>query len=228
MIDRIILVILIGFAIIGYKRGLIQSLITLCSSVVALVLSFAGYPILNMILKRSPLYSSIYTGVFTKVESIDFGKGIQTQGNAIVSKMTWLPEFLTEQIKNNNNTAMYEVLGVTSIQEYVSTYVTNMIISLSAILLTWFLVKIILVVVLSIIGGVIEHLPIISSFNRGGGFLFGLIKGLFTLSVIGLIIPLVITLPAFQEWAQVIETSVITKWLYENNLILLAYHYFVI
>lgn len=227
MIDMIILLILIIFAIVGYKKGLIQSVITLCSSIVALVLSFVVYPALNMILKITPLYTNIYNGVFTKVESIDFGKGIQTQGNAIVNNITWLPEFLTEQIKNNNNTAMYEALGVTNIQEYVSTYVANMINSLIAILLTWFLLKIILVAVLRLIGSIIEHIPVVSSFNRGGGFILGLIKGLLTLSIIGLIIPLFITLPASQELSQAIEASTITKWLYDNNLILLIYHYLI-
>ena len=227
MIDLIVILILIIFAIIGYKRGLIQSIITLCSSIVALVLSFIVYPIINMLLKLTPLYTSIYEGVFKKVEGIDFGKGIQSQGNAIIENITWLPKFLTMQIKNNNNTAMYELLGVKTIQEYVSMYIANMIISMLAILITWFLLKVILVAVLRMLGSIIEHLPIISSFNHGGGLLFGLVKGILTLSVIGLIIPLFITLPVFQDISQSIESSGLTKWMYDNNFILLIYNYFI-
>lgn len=227
MIDLIVILILIIFAGVGYKRGLIQSVITLCSSVIALVLSFIVYPALNMLLKLSPLYTSVYTGVFTKIEVIEFGKGIQTQGNAIIDNITWLPGFLTEQIKNNNNTAMYEFLGVGTIQEYISTYITNIIISLIAILITWFLLKVVLITILRILGGMIEHLPVISSFNRAGGFVFGLTKGLLTLSVIGLIIPMMLALPVFQSISQSIQASLVTKWLYDNNFILLIYHYLV-
>lgn len=227
MIDLIVILILIIFAVIGYKKGLIQSAITLCSSIVALVLSFIVYPALNMILKLTPMYTSIYEGVFKKIEAIDFGKGIQSQGNAIVENITWLPEFLTMQIKNNNNTAMYELLGVKTIQEYISIYIANMIISMIAILITWFLLKVILVGVLRMLGSIIEHLPVISSFNHCSGLIFGLVKGILTLSVIGLIIPLFITVPAFQDISQSIEASILTRWLYDNNFILMIYNYFI-
>ena len=227
MIDLIVILILVIFAVIGYKRGLIRSAITLCSSIVALVLSFVVYPAINMMLKLTPMYTSIYEGVFKKIEAIDFGRGIQSQGNAIVENITWLPEFLTIQIKNNNNTAMYELLGVKTIQEYISMYIANMIVSLIAILITWFLLKVILGTVLRMLGSIIEHLPVISSFNHGSGLIFGLVKGIVTLSVIGLIIPLFITLPAFQNISQSIETSVLTKWMYDNNFILMIYNYFI-
>ena len=180
-----------------------------------------------MFLKLTPLYTSVYEGVFKKIEAINFGKGIQSQGEAILENITWLPQFLTLQIKNNNNTAMYELLGVKTIQEYISIYITNMIVSLIAILITWFLLKIVLVVVLRALGSIIEHLPVISSFNRGGGLIFGLVKGVLTLSVIGLIIPVFITLPAFQDISQSIEASILTKWMYDNNFILLIYHYLI-
>ena len=227
MIDLIVILILIIFVVIGYKKGLIRSAITLCSSIVALVLSFIVYPAINMILKLTPMYTSIYEGVFKKIEAIDFGKGIQSQGNAIVENITWLPEFLTMQIKNNNNTAMYELLGVKTIQEYISIYIANMIISMIAILITWFLLKVILVAVLRMLGSIIEHLPVISSFNHVSGLIFGLVKGILTLSVIGLIIPLFITVPAFQDISQSIEASILTKWLYDNNFILMIYNYFI-
>lgn len=227
MIDLIVILILVIFAVIGYKRGLIRSVITLCSSIVALVLSFVVYPAINMMLKLTPMYTSIYEGVFKKIEAIDFGKGIQSQGNAIVENITWLPEFLTMQIKNNNNTAMYELLGVKTIQEYISIYIANMIVSMIAILITWFLLKVILGAVLRMLGGIIEHLPVISSFNHGSGLIFGLLKGIVTISVIGLIIPLFITLPAFQNISQSIEASILTKWMYDNNFILMIYNYFI-
>lgn len=227
MIDLIVILILVIFAVIGYKRGLIRSAITLCSSIVALVLSFVVYPAINMMLKLTPMYTSIYEGVFKKIEAIDFGRGIQSQGNAIVENITWLPEFLTIQIKNNNNTAMYELLGVKTIQEYISMYIANMIVSLIAILITWFLLKVILGTILRMVGSIIEHLPVISSFNHGSGLIFGLLKGIVTLSVIGLIIPLFITLPAFQNISQNIEASILTKWMYDNNFILMLYNYFI-
>ena len=143
MIDIVILIMMLFFVIIGYKKGLIKELITLAGSIMALLMAFVIYPAINSILKVTALYTIIYTGVFEKVQNINFGKGLQSQGNAIIENITWLPKVLTEQIRDNNNSAMYEVLGVHTLHEYISTYITNMIISMLAILITWFLIKIV-------------------------------------------------------------------------------------
>lgn len=227
MIDLIVILVVVIFAIVGYKKGLIRSITTLCSSIVALALSFIIYPAINMILKLTPIYTSIYQGVFKKIEIIDFGKGIQSQGNAILENITWLPDFLTMQIKNNNNTAMYELLGVKTIQEYISSYITHMIVNMLALLITWFLLKVVLGAVFRILGSVVEQLPVVSNLNRGIGLIFGLLKAIITLSIIGLIVPVLITNPGFQNISQSIESSILSKWLYDNNFILMIYNYFI-
>ncbi|MBP3889296.1 MAG: CvpA family protein [Cellulosilyticum sp.] len=227
MIDLIILVIILIFALIGYKKGLIKEIITLVSSIMALVVAFIIYPAINAILKVTALYTVIYSGVLEKVQIIDFGKGLQSQGKAIIENITWLPSYLTEQIASNNNTAMYEMLGVHTIQEYISTYITDMIIGLIAILVTWFLIKVALVWVLRIMGSIIEHLPIISGFNHIGGLIVGIFKGALTLSIIVLIVPLFITIPSLSHIGESLEMSYLVRWFYENNLVIWLYNYFI-
>lgn len=228
MTDAIVIAILLIFALVGYKKGLIRSALSLVSTGVALILSFIVYPLVNMLLKVTPIYIGIYEGTLKKVEAIDFGKGLQTQGNAILTNMNWLPQIVTEQVRSNNNAAMYEMLGVRTLQEYIATYVTNMIISLLAILITWFIIKVLLAGGLRAMGGIIEHLPVISTFNRGGGFIFGILKGVVTLSLIGLIIPVFINYPFFQMLSEAIDGSTLTKWLYDNNFILLIYNHYLV
>lgn len=226
MVDLVILIIMLLFIAIGAQRGLIRTLITLGSSIAALILSLMVYPVINGILKLTALYTTIYTGVLEKVRGIDFGRGIQSQGNAITENITWLPGFLTEQIKNNNNTAMYEILGVHTIQEYISTYVTNMIISMIAILVTWFLIKVVLMGALRVMGSVVEQLPVISSFNKMGGAIVGLIKGILTLSIIALVMPTFITIPSLNELGQMLQESFLVQYLYNHNLVIWLYNYF--
>ena len=227
MIDGIIVLVIIVFGVMGYKKGLFQSITTLCSSILALVLSFIIYPAINTMIKLTPIYTSIYNGVFKKIEVIEFGKGIQSQGSAILENITWLPQFLTVQIKDNNNTAMYELLGAKTIQEYVSSYITNMIISIIAIVITWLLLKIVLTTVFKLLGSIVESLPIVSNLNSGIGLILGLVKGVLMLSIISLLIPLFITIPSFQYVSQSIEGSILAKWFYENNFILMIYNYFI-
>ena len=226
MIDIVILIMMLFFVIIGYKKGLIKELITLAGSIMALLMAFVIYPAINSILKVTALYTIIYTGVFEKVQNINFGKGLQSQGNAIIENITWLPKVLTEQIRDNNNSAMYEVLGVHTLHEYISTYITNMIISMLAILITWFLIKIVLIGALKKLGNIVEHLPVISQFNQLGGGLVGALKGLLTLSIIMLIIPIIVANPNLSDIGMKLEASYFVQWIYKHNLVIWLYNYY--
>ena len=228
MIDIIVCLILLVFGLIGYKKGLVRSALTLVSSVASLLVAFIGYPIIKAILKVTPICTMIYEGILDKVSGIDFGVGVQSQANAILEKVNWVPQVITEQIKNNNNAAMYEFLGVENLHQYIAMYLTNLVLGLLAIIIGWFIIRVVMASILKILSGIVEHLPVISSFNRGGGLLLGILKGVLTLSIIGLIMPLFASYPSFQELYQSIEASYITKWLYENNFILLIYNYFVL
>lgn len=225
MLDLCIIIIISIFAIVGYKRGFIKSALTLGSSIIALALSFVVYPIMEMLLKVTPIYTWIYQVVSSKIEGITFGGGLQSQGEAITKNITWIPSILVEQVKENNNTAMYDLLGATNIKEYISLYITKMLIGMLALLLTWLVLKIVLAVVIKLLAGIVEHLPIISGVNKQGGLCLGVLKGILILSIIGLIIPILIEIPIIQSIYSEIQSSYVTKWLYENNLIIIIYNY---
>lgn len=220
MLDISIVIILLLFTIIGYQRGLVRSAISLVSSVLSFVLSLMIYPLINTLLKGTPLYTSLYEGILSKVETIEFKEGV------LIEQLNWLPTIITEQVQNNNNARMYETLGVKTLPEYIATYVTYIVISLLAILITWLLIKIVLVGGLKILSDIVESLPIISTVNRGGGLVFGLIKGLLTLSIIALILPFFMSYPFFEVVNKSIEQSILAQYLYDNNLIIQICHYF--
>lgn len=225
MLDLSVIIVVSIFGIVGYKRGFIKSVLTFATSIIALVLSFIVYPMMTMLLRITPVYTWIYQAISKKVEDISFGGGLQSQGDAITKNITWMPNILVEQVKNNNNTAMYDLLGATNIREYISLYVTQMLIGMLALFLTWVVLKIILTTVIKLLSGIIEHLPIISTFNKQGGLCLGIIKGILMLSIVGLIIPILIEIPSIQSIYLEIQSSYLSKWLYENNLIIMVYNY---
>lgn len=227
MVDLIIMIVMLFFALVGYKKGLIDTIITLTSSIISLIVAFVVYPMVNTILKMTVVYTMIYSGVLEKVQAIEFGKGLQSQGSAIMENINWLPKFLTQQVASNNNTAMYEMLGVHTIQEYVSTYITNMIVGMLALLITWVLIKVVLRSGLKVLGSIVEHLPIISSFNHFGGLIVGILKGVLTLSIIALIVPIVITNPNLTDIGTALQSSYLTSWFYEHNLVIWIYNSFI-
>lgn len=223
MLDIIILGLLLIFAIVGSRRGLIDAVLTFLSSLGALILSFIVYPLVNAILKLTPLYTHINEWVSDKVSTINFGTGVQSQGNAIVKNLTWLPEFISETLVKNNNTEVYKVLGVQNIIDYVSVSITNIIVAMLALLITWLILKIILIGSLRMVGNMVAKLPVISSLNKLGGFCIGFIKGLLTLWIVVLIIPCIIATTSYQGVETYIQGSILFKWLYENNLVLFVF-----
>lgn len=226
MLDLVIIIIMLIFALVGYKRGLLDAIMSLVGSVGSLVLAFIVYPTVNVVLKLTPLYSWINEWVENKMSAINFGTGIQTQGNAITEKITWLPKFISEELVRNNNTEVYEMLGVKNIVDYVSVSISNIIIAMIALLVTWILLKVIFTGSLRTIGKMIANLPIISNLNRLGGGIVGIIKGLLTLWIVGLIVPFIMTIPSYEVIGTYIETSVVTKWIYDNNLVIMIFNHF--
>lgn len=228
MVDLILVIMILIFAWAGYYKGLIKALITLTSSVVALALSLIIYPMINQILRLTALYTNIYNGVYDKVRGIDFGKGLQTQGNAITENITWIPKPLIEQIVRDNNQSVYEMLGVSTLMDYISTYITDIIIALISIVITWFIIKVVLVWVLRVIGGIVEHMPVISGMNRLGGFVVGGIKGILTLCIITLLVPVFITIPSLNELGKTLQSAFLVQWFYEHNWVIWLYNQFIL
>lgn len=219
MIDIIVIVTLIIFAKAGYRNGLVRSLLTFISSILALVGSFLIVPSVTEFLKATSMYNWISNTISSKVGQITFSGGIQSQGEAISNNITWLPEILTEQIKLDNNSAMYDALGANNITEYVSLYISEMVLGLVAVVVTWIVFKIIIEMAITVVAATIEHLPIIGTLNSYGGLVVGLMKGVLMFSIIGLIIPFISGIPGFEGIIPFVQDSTVTKYMYENNLI---------
>ena len=77
----------------------------------------------------------------------------------------------------------------------------------------------IIIVFLKFLTNSIANLPIIKQFNELGGVLYGLIKGLIIIYVILTILFFVVSINGNGIISNAIENSYITKFLYENNII---------
>ena len=221
MLDVVILIILLLFAIAGSKRGIISTVMAFLSTLGALILAFIVYPVVNMILKLTPIYVRIHDKVAEKISGIDFGTTIQAQNNVIKNSLDWLPNFVGEVLIQNNSETAYQTLGVQNIIDYISLSVTNIIVALIALLITWIVLKCILVGGITRFGKMVANLPVISSIDHIGGFALGIIKGLITLWIISLILPLVMT--SIGSIDTYIEGTTLCKWLYENNFVLMIF-----
>ena len=219
----IALVILIAGALTGLARGLVKSVFATFSLIVAVVLAFQMMPYGTKLLKETPVYTSINSSVSDVIEekiqvSMD---GVSGQMAAIEAME--LPDFLKNLLKTNNNSQMYDALGVARFTDYISGYITCLVLNGISLLVSFLVIYIILRIVGCCLD-MLSKVPVVNGLNRFGGLCFGLLNGAAFLWLACI----VVTIFSAASWGQYIfeqiNDSVILSFIYNNNylLVLLA------
>ncbi len=208
--DYLILIIVLAIiglsAFYGYKKGMVRILL----SMVALLVTFVIAAILTV-----PV-----SGILKAVTPID--EGIADS----VSKLVEENEVVNaEAIGNLNLPEQIEKVLVKGAEaaadgfnEYIVTTVTDLLVKA----ITFFALIIIVYIVVRIIINILDFiakLPIINTFNKGGGLLIGLAQGLLIVWIGFLIVTAFANEPWAQETLAQINANELLTFLYNNNLI---------
>ena len=199
LIDLIIIGIIILFTFIGYKRGLVKIAFSLCTFIIALVISLILYrPVSTLIIDN--------TEIDEKIE------------NTIIENI--LPEGLAKTDKVELEGDVYHALlkeGKYSIEGIAETFSTK-IIETIVLLLIFILAKIVLRFV-TILADLIAKLPLLNTFNHLGGIIFGFLQGcliiLVTFCLISLFAPMI-----DEGFIDNINNSKLGSIIYQHNILL--------
>lgn len=212
MIDVIVVVFLLICVMWGKRTGFVRSIYNMISFFVAIFIANWLRPIITSFLYKTSLYTSIYNSID---EKISFGDALtrSTQSSEITSLP--LPKTVIEKLLVNNNQVIYDKLGVTTFENYIVTSITTMLISIISMVLLF----ISMVIVIRIIGvalNLFDTVPVVKTFNGWGGAVIGGVNGLLVLWILMIIVTI------FNENALYdnVQASIVTKWLFDNNLIL--------
>ena len=130
-----------------------------------------------------------------------------------------LPEFLKNRLLENNNSTIYQELGVKSFPEYAASYIARMILKVVAFLVTFILVWILVRALMAAVD-LIGELPILGFFNHLGGAVVGAAAALLIVWLLFLIITLLYNNAIGQSCFEMIEKSSILTFLYDNNILI--------
>lgn len=169
IIDIVIVLFILASVYLGYKKGLISLGIQLLAFIISLVITLILYrPIGGIIINTTQLDENLQEMIQVNAESF-----ISEESDSEITNK------LIESAKN-------EMLPETS-----RTLAINIIYGITMIVL--FIISRICLILIKSLSDVISKLPIINQFNKLGGFLYGLLRGLFATCVILIIINLIIT-----------------------------------
>ena len=118
-----------------------------------------------------------------------------------------------------NNSEVYKALHVDTFKEYVSGYITTIVINAIAFIITYLIVTILLFAV-CIALNIISKLPIINGLNKTAGLLVGLFEGLLVIWMLCIVLTAFSSTETAQKLFEMIKESQFLSCLYDNNLLI--------
>ena len=206
ILDLIIVAIIASNIFICYKKGLVKLAVGLVAVLAAIILSVILYkPVSNLIIKN--------TGIDKKIENViieNFSADTQNGGETkYVGVIDYLEKYANDAVTKTQNEIVYETAGTMAVK------ITNII-----VLLAIFITVRAVLVLLTFVSDAITSLPLIKQCNEVGGVIYGIIKAFLIVYIILAIVFLIVLVSGNSTISDMISSSHITKFFYENNLLL--------
>lgn len=220
-VQIVVAIYLLGMILYGHYKGFIRLAVSMAALIVTLVIVHAVMPKAAVFIKENtPVYSWIAEQTRGTIESaIGIEDDIQVpakQRQAIEGLN--LPEDVKQMLLENNNSQMYEILGVNAFVEYIGDYLANMILNWIGFVVMFLAIYIFLRLIMKWLD-IMAKLPVLSGMNQIAGAILGGIQGLFFLWLVSLLL----TACANTFWAasilKQIEASPWLSFLYHYNLL---------
>lgn len=205
VLDIILVLILLISIFMGYKKGLVNVAFNILAFLMALIITFILYkPVTNLVIKN--------TDFDEKIAQIIVENGtIKEDGN--VEERSGIEGYIDKYVKDTTINATNNTV------ESLSKIVAEKVVSIIVIILL-FIVSRVLVILLKFLFNSLAELPIIKQCNEIGGLIYGVIRGVVVIYILLAIIFFIVSMNNSQFWTGLIDSSIITKMIYTNNLIL--------
>ena len=206
ILDIIIVAIIAANIFICYKKGLVKLAVGLIAVLVAIILSVILYkPVSNLIIKNTGIDKKIENAIIENF-SADTSNGEETK---YVGVIDYLEKYANDAVTKTQNEIVYETAGTMAVK------LTNII-----VLLAIFIIVRAILLVLTFVSDAITSLPLIKQCNEVGGIVYGIIKALLIVYILLAIVFLIILVSGNTTISDMISSSYITKFFYENNILL--------
>ena len=212
-------VVLLLFTGRGWWRGFLRTALGMLAVVLAVAAAVLLSPAVTRFLRTStPLYDTVHTAMAEMVgEAMDLtaGESLEAQEQALANSS--LPGVLKDTLLENNNEGMYELLGVSSFLDYISSYLTEVVVNICGVLLTFLLAFLVIRLALLVLGAV-GSLPGIHFLNQIGGGILGFLQGLVLIWIFCFVVTIFSATQWGQEVLRAIEGNSFLSMLYDGAL----------
>lgn len=218
VVDIIIIGIMLVCILLGYKKGLIRVAVNILGFFIALLIALILYtPISNFIINNTsiqPTLKEAIRGTVTSyvIKTEENEESNEVEDNSPKVMTDYINGFVEEQKQKAEQTEK-------DIINNVSETVANNLIKIAVGILVFITAKIALLFVKAL-AKVISNLPIIGSFNKLGGAIYGVLQGLLIIYILFAVLSVFAPTMENSGILEAINTSIIGKVMYNNNIIL--------
>ncbi len=206
ILDVIVVAIIALNVYLCYRKGLVNLAVGLIAVVAAIILSVIFYkPITNLIVEKTEFDEMIEN---TIVETFA-PEGVSEGQVKYVGILSMLETEIGNAVNETKNEVVYETAGA------MATKIINLIVFIGI-----FTAVRVILFALTFVADAITSLPILKQLDDVGGILYGLIKALLIIYVVLAIVSVVVSFTASTAISDAIDSSYVTKFFYNNNLLL--------
>ena len=200
ILDVIIVAIIALTVYSCYKKGLVNFAVGLIAVVAAIILSVIFYkPVTNLVIENTE-----FDEVIENTLNETFGEQVRFMGIA-----SYLETESDNLVNGTQNETQYVVASV----------MAEKVINLIVFIAIFTIVRVALFA-LTFVADAITSLPILKQLDDVGGILYGLVKALLIIYIVLAIVSLIVSFTANTAISDTIASSYVTKFFYENNVIL--------
>lgn len=214
LVDLIIISAIISSTYLGYRKGLIGVIFKLFVFAISIILVFVLYkPVSNTIINSTQIDEKIATSIYNSLSNTSLANN---------EKLSTSNTNLSEGVVNLINSLLTDSISKAHESEtltYISTELSYAFVRFASMILIFIVAKFGLLLV-KFAAEILASLPIISTFNRSGGLIYGILKGLLIVYVILAIFSLIS--PIITSWGLIsaIDNSLIGSKMYNHNIII--------
>ncbi|NCC15203.1 MAG: hypothetical protein EOM28_02475 [Clostridia bacterium] len=219
ILDGAVIIWILVFAVIGYRKGFIVEALSFLPMLAAMVAVKFLTPMAGKLLRNTPIFGSLAgsIGESLQLDAVIGNASMHTQ-TEIIQNMQ-LPDFLKDALLENNNPVIYNLLDVEGIKEYIAGFLANVCVNIVSVILVFVVVLFLARFLLKALN-LVSKLPILNFFNRFSGLLVGGAKSVFWLWLIAIGMTFLQCQVKFEPFFTALNQSVVALLLYENNILL--------
>ena len=213
LVDLVIISILISNSYWGYRRGLVSVIFKVLVFVLSLlIVSLLYKPVSNSIIDNTQLDEVLSNAIRSNLEGTTLNDGAllePTESNFSAAVVEMINSFVTEALE----LAEVDPVG------YVSIQLAHFMIRVGTMLLL-FMVSRFFLLFIRFAAELLGNLPIIKLFNKSGGLIYGIVKGILTVYLILAVFSVIS--PLISSWGIIsaIEDSTLGNKMYNDNIII--------